>query len=104
MKNASTIRLVIVGLGTVLVLGVVGIIVLAALEVAVPDVLSNIAVGALTALGAMLARGGETEDVRVVNDNADPVPVVADDRGQSVLGIAVLALVVACVALALILL
>lgn len=75
MKNASTIRMVIVGLAGVLILGVLGIIVLAALEVAVPDVLSNIAVGALTALGAMLARGSETEDVRVVNDLVEPVPV-----------------------------
>lgn len=80
MKNASTIRLVIFGLGAVLVLGVIGITVLAALEVAVPDVLSNIAVGALTALGAMLARGDGTEDVRVVNDGADPVPVIPGDH------------------------
>ena len=79
MKNASTIRLVIAGLAAVLVLCVIGIIVLAALEVAVPDVLSNIAVGSLTALGAMLARGG-AEDVRVVNDDADPVPVIDPDH------------------------
>lgn len=79
MKNASTIRLVICGLAAVLLLAVVGIIVLAALEVAVPDVLSNIAVGALTALGAMLARGG-AEDVRVVNDDAEPVPVIPGDH------------------------
>lgn len=103
MNTQSTVRLVIVGLVAGLVLGVLGIIVLAALERSVPDVLSNVTVGVLGALAAMLARTGDT-DVRVVNDEADPVPVVADDRGQSVLGIAVLALVVACVALALILL
>ena len=80
MKNASTIRLVIFGLGAVLIIGVIGIIVLAALEVGVPDVLSNIAVGALTALGAMLARGDGTEDVRVVNDDAEPVPVIPGDH------------------------
>lgn len=75
MRNPSTIRMVIIGLAAVLILGVVGIIVLAALEVAVPDVLSNIAVGALTALGAMLARGDGVEDVHVVNSPAEPVPV-----------------------------
>lgn len=75
MRNASTIRMVIAGLAGVLILGVLGVIVLAALEVDVPDVLSNVVVGALTALGAMLARGGETEDVHIVNTPAEPVPV-----------------------------
>ena len=75
MSKQSNLKLVILGLAIVLVLGVVGIIVLAALEVAVPDVLSNLAVGALTALGATLARSDEAEDVRVVNDPTEPVPV-----------------------------
>lgn len=104
MNTQSTVRLVIVGLVAGLVLGILGIITLAAMERSVPDVLSNVTVGVLGALAAMLARTGDTEEVRVVNDGNDPVPVVADDRGQSVLGIAVAALVIACVCLALILL
>lgn len=75
MKNVSTIRMVIAGLAGVLILGVLGVIVLAALEVSVPDVLSNVVVGALTALGAMLARGDGSEAVHITNSPADPVPV-----------------------------
>lgn len=79
MNSQSTVRLVIIGLVSGLVLGVLGIIVLAAMERAVPDVLSNVTVGVLGALAAMLARTGDT-DVRVVNDDADPVPVIPGDH------------------------
>lgn len=79
MNTQSTVRLVIAGLVAGLVLGLVGIIVLAGMERAVPDVLSNVTVGVLGALAAMLARTGDT-DVRVVNDEADPVPVVDPDH------------------------
>lgn len=77
MSTQSTVRLVIAGLAGTLVVCVLGIIALAVLERSVPDVLSNLAVGTLGALAAMLARTGDT-DVRVVNDDADPVPVNAD--------------------------
>lgn len=79
MNSQSTVRLVIAGLAGTLVLCVAGIIALAVLERAVPDVLSNVTVGTLGALAAMLARTGDT-DVRVVNDPDEPVPVEADDR------------------------
>lgn len=79
MQNQSTVRLVIIGLAGTLILGVVGIIVLAVLERAIPDVLSNLMAGALGALAALLARTGGDE-VRVVNDAEDPVPVIPGDH------------------------
>lgn len=52
----NPVRLVIALLGAALLACVVGIIALAVLEAPVPDVLQNIAVGTMTALGALLAR------------------------------------------------
>lgn len=48
------IRLVAMIIGAVLIIAVAGIIVLAATDHAIPDVLQNVAVGALTAEGALL--------------------------------------------------
>jgi hypothetical protein len=58
------IRLVAGIIGAVLLVAVVGIIVLAATDHPIPDVLQNVAVGALTAEGALLvptrsAAGGQ---------------------------------------------
>lgn len=44
-------------LGTLAILSCAGIVALAVLERPIPDVLQNIAVGSMTALGALLARG-----------------------------------------------
>lgn len=102
MNTQSTVRLVIGVLGAVAIINVIGGILLTLNDKAMPDAQIAIASLAVGAVAGILSRTGDT-DVRVVNEPNDPVPV-ADDRGQSVLGIAVLALVVACVALALILL
>lgn len=58
--KTTPVRLVIAILGLVLVLAVVGIIYLTTQGTPVPDVLQNVAVGALTALAALLvpARSG----------------------------------------------
>lgn len=50
----NDIRLVIISLATVLVLCVMGIIYLASQQLTIPDVLQNIAVGALASVGTVL--------------------------------------------------
>jgi hypothetical protein len=49
------LKLVAIFLGAALLLGLVAITALAVLERSIPDVLQSIAVGALTALGTLLA-------------------------------------------------
>lgn len=54
--NTTSLRFVIAALTAVLLLAVAGIIYLTARGLATPDVLQNIAVGALTALAGILVR------------------------------------------------
>lgn len=80
MTDRRTVTYVVAGLASTLVVSVLGVIVLAALGVAIPDVLSNLAVGTLGALAAMLARTSSgPEDVHVVNPPDEPVPVAPGD-------------------------
>lgn len=104
MKNQTTTTLVIGVLGLVAVIAMIGGIVLTLDDKTLPE--SIIAMGSLAvgAIAGILAKSGDTDDVRITNTPADPVPVTDDARGQSTLGIAVAALVIACVCLALILL
>lgn len=48
-------------LGALALLSCAGVIALAVLEHPVPDVLQNLAVGSMTAVGALLARSGSGE-------------------------------------------
>jgi hypothetical protein len=52
--TTTPLRIVTSILGLVLVIAVVGIIYLATTDHTIPDVLQNIAVGSMTALGALL--------------------------------------------------
>jgi hypothetical protein len=69
-------------LGATLILSLLAIAVLAGLDKLVPNVLENMAVGALTGLAGLLSRRPEEgpQEVRVVNVAGDPVPV-EDDKG-----------------------
>lgn len=100
MKNHTT-TLVIGVLGLVAVIAMIGGIVLTMDDKTLPE--SIIAMGSLAvgAIAGILAKSGETDSVHISNTDADPVPV--SDRGQATLYIAVGALVIACIALALIL-
>jgi hypothetical protein len=51
---STNLRLVVGFVGGVFLLSVVGIIALATMEKAIPDVLQNIAVGSMTLLGGLL--------------------------------------------------
>lgn len=78
MTDAKTFRLVIQMLGATLLLCVAGVVALNLLSKPADDLLKQLAVGALTALGALLART-PTDDrpapVTVENAPADPIPV-----------------------------
>lgn len=83
MTDRNVFRAVVLFLGGTLVVTVVGIAVLAGLDKAVPGILENVAVGCLTGLAGLLARGpsDEPQDVRVVQPHGQPVPV--EDAGYS---------------------
>ena len=77
MTDRSVFRAVVLFLGGTLALAVVGIAVLAGLDKAIPGILENVAVGCLTGLAGLLARGpsDEPQDVRITNRPAEAVPV-----------------------------
>lgn len=87
--NSRLSAIVAGSLAGVLLLCVAAIAVLAGMDKNSPGVLENLAAGALGALAALLARVGGTEDVRVVNDPHEAVPV-DPDTGAVSLGEAVL--------------
>lgn len=78
MTDRKTVNYVVGGLAAGLLIAVVGIIALAMTDHVIPDILENLAIGALTALGAVLARTSSSDDVAtpvtVVNNASDPVP------------------------------
>lgn len=63
------LKSVIVLVGACLLVSVAGIIVLAATDHSIPDVLQNISVGSLTGLVGLLARPSTTE---VANEQPNP--------------------------------
>lgn len=71
--------MVVGGLVALALGGLIGIITLAVLHVAIPDVLQNVTIGSMTALGGILSKTSTSEDdpqpVQVMNAPADPVPV-----------------------------
>lgn len=77
--DQGTFRLVVMFLGATLLLSLVGIVTIVALDKEVPDILGQMAVGALAGLAGLLARtptNDRPQQVTVVNAEADPVPVV----------------------------
>ena len=96
MIDRGTFRIIAVAVAGVLVLCVVGIVVLTLGDKAVPDILENVTVGALTGLVGLLAspKGGDApQEVQVVNHPAEPVPV--RERGASDVAVVVAALILA---------
>lgn len=75
MIDPSTYRLVVGAVAGALVLCIIGIVVLAVLELAIPDILENATVGSLTGLVGLLASPRPPAQVEVVNDDDQPVPV-----------------------------
>lgn len=63
-------------LGALALLSCAGVIALAMLERPIPDVLQNLAVGSMTAVGALLARSGSADP------EPDPTPVRGDTPDQ----------------------
>lgn len=83
--NRRTFNLVVCFIGITLLLSVAGIITLGFVEKPVDDVLKQLVVGCLTAIGSMLTRPpqpDEAQAVTVVNPPNDPVPVDASDAGH----------------------
>jgi hypothetical protein len=75
---AIVVKTVAFGLVGTLLLCVIGIVVLAALGITIPDTLTNIAIGALGAVAGLLARtGSDPQPVEVVNE-----PVEVDEVGR----------------------
>jgi hypothetical protein len=78
MTDRKVFLTVVITLGVTLISCVAAIATLAALHVDSPGILDNLAVGSLTGLAGLLARGPHDEqpqDVNVVNAPNDPVPV-----------------------------
>lgn len=84
MTDRNVFRAVVLFLGGTLALTVLGIAVLAGLDKAIPGILENVAVGCLTGLAGLLARGpsDEPQDVRVVQPHGQPVPVEDTGAGE----------------------
>lgn len=77
MTDRRIFLAVVMFLGGTLLASVVAIAGLAGTDHAVPGILENVAVGCLTGLAGLLARGPSTEPQAVVvtNNEAEPVPV-----------------------------
>ena len=81
MTDQRTVRIVLYTLAFVLVASVAGELGLAFLERAIPDQIDRLANIALGAVASILVRtSSEPQEVQVMNQPADPVPV--DDAGQ----------------------
>jgi hypothetical protein len=95
MTDRRTFQTVILVLGAALILSLLSIAVLAGLDKNAPSILDNLAVGSLTGLAGLLARGpggDEPQPVNVVNEPNDPVPV---DAGYAAPGALVLIVAIA---------
>lgn len=96
MIDRSTHRIAVTAVAVVLGMCVLGIIVLAVLERAIPDILENVTVGSLTGLVGLLATPKQ-EPVQVVDHDGTPLRV--RDAGfaafEFVLGAAVAVVVLA---------
>lgn len=78
MTDRRVFLAVVLILGLTLLSCVVAIAVLAAMQVSTPGILENLAVGSLTGLAGILAKGPHDDvpqNVNVVNAPTDPVPV-----------------------------
>lgn len=96
MIDRATFRVIAISVAGVLLVCVAGIITLSLFDKAIPDILENVTVGALTGLVGLLAspKGGDApQEVEVVNAAGDPVPV--KERGASDLAVVIAALVLA---------
>lgn len=82
MTDRGVFRAVVLFLGGTLVVTVVGIAVLAGLDKGVPGILENIAVGCLTGLAGLLARGPSDEPQQVVVTNRADEAVPVEDAGH----------------------
>lgn len=81
MTDRRIFLAVVLFLGGTLLASVAAIAVLAGTGSPIPGILENVAVGCLTGLAGLLARGPSTEPqpVVVTNSAATPVPVEQDD-------------------------
>lgn len=76
MKNNQTVTaMVVLVLGCLALATVIGGIILAAEDKSLPGELIAIGASAAGAIGGILAKTSATDDVRVVNEANDPVPV-----------------------------
>lgn len=76
MTDRFVIRVVVIGLAVAVLGGLVGVVFLAAMETAIPELLGYIITTALGALGGILARtSSEPVPVTVQQPHGDPVPV-----------------------------
>jgi hypothetical protein len=69
---------VAVGLVATMLVGIIGIIVLAVLSKPTPDILANVTLTVVGAVAGLLARTGSDatpQDVQVVNRPNEPIPV-----------------------------
>lgn len=92
MTDRRVFLFVVLFLGGTLLVTVGGIAVLAGLDKSVPGILENVAVGCLTGLAGLLARGpsDEPQEVRVTNRGpAEAVPT--EDAGYSLVEVMVAA-------------
>jgi hypothetical protein len=80
MNSQATVRLVIGVLGLLALAVVIGGIALALNDKALPGELIAIGSAAAGSIAGILSRTGEDAEVRVVNDDNDPVPVAAPNR------------------------
>lgn len=79
MNDQSTVRIVIAVLGSLALAVVIGGIVLALNDKSLPGELIAIGSAAAGAVGGILSKTSTgPQEVQVVNREADPVPVVAD--------------------------
>ena len=77
MTDRRIFLAVVLTLGATLLSCVAAIAVLSGLDNNVPTILENLAVGSLTGLAGLLAKGpasDEAQNVNVINPQSDPVP------------------------------
>ena len=82
MTDRNVFRAVVLFLGGTLALTVLGIAVLAGIDKAIPGILENVAVGCLTGLAGLLARGPSDEPQQVVVTNRPDEAVPVEDAGH----------------------
>lgn len=77
MKDRFPTRIVVIALAVVVVGGLASIVFLASTQTPIPDAMDRLVFTALGSLGTILTRPTDdgTQDVQVVNDAADRIPV-----------------------------